>query len=1126
MLLNSTAEKNTLEQIWSLYQKDPSVYEMEFRLTNSINRNQFTNLLSRLQALPQYSEMQVDEYMTVSYRENGKQLHVRHTIPNDELMNYCNRIFSYNTYETDFKYPVYINGQSQHIQLQEYPIRCNLKYEIPWSRASNQFAITNTIDPDTTRTIEKEAKQSYDDKMKKYRNIKRFSFQTSDGYFRIDCSMLKTNTQPVHHITSSDLHTVPAQFEVEIECLDNSTELSFSDVAENVTKHLHVVVQSLQNSLYVIPGSELEQVKLEYEEWINQQRQALIQKHKIQTRYETISGDKLFVSPKPVSISRRHLRPKNKINIVNNYTVTDKADGESALLYVAQSGKIYVINHKLEFQDTGIKNTSYSGSLFNGELVTKTKDGLTCYDYMAYDAYIVQNVSCMDEPLMSLDETVTTRLGHLNSFIESNQFTYKSDSKVGHPCRLLAKSFYHTRPDKTIFELAKGIWGRRDTFRYKLDGLIFTPADKPVAYNDTKADYLANINQTWAHNIKWKPSEENTIDFLVSIEPEVKHDANGERYRNVQLFVGDRKDKVYGKSQFSWKVNGNTMRTTRWRVHSDSYSVILSHDGDEVITDTVVECMYDFNEPVGYRWKPLRTRHDKTYTYNKDTHTQQIQYEVFQRLLQGKSCPEDNRTLPKLRRQFVTVGLMKRHQKMTRDVAQSLQSHIKSAEDIPHNINSGNNARVARDIWNLIQNPVSVADITGEKYYTSTAKTVDDSMYRKYHNQIKFSLYQITNKRKAPKLLLDIGCGQGGDISKWRRNKFGLVVGVDKVSENIQRAQKRLDKIKSLDREKIHLFAADMSQPVDKTMNNDDISRFRNLLSRQKEDVLFDVVSCQFAIHYFCQSRDTWAGFMRNIHTYLKPEGFFIGTCMNGVRVDSMFRQNGLSEITGPFGRIRKKYKTNTFGYLKVPLGQKIETFIESIGTSNDEYLVDVNWIIQQMKLYNIEVYHPKKHPFFEFGNASFGDIYDDMKRKVSSIDVPKNQQEFSFLNHYFIFKRGKKETEFDHAVDLWNSFEDVKTDSVTDIVDTFYTNGYVIDEDFGQAFYDMMEVEEESETQTQSSEEPKTISLSLRSVHAYKLSELQTIAKEHNISIKKQGKKKMIQRTKTELYEELKKLG
>jgi hypothetical protein len=49
---------------------------------------------------------------------------------------------------------------------------------------------------------------------------------------------------------------------------------------------------------------------------------------------------------------------------------------------------------------------------------------------------------------------------------------------------------------------------------------------------------------------------------------------------------------------------------------------------------------------------------------------------------------------------------------------------------------------------------------------------------------------------------------------------------------------------------------------------------------------------------------------------------------------------------------------------------------------------------------------------------------------------------------------------------------------------------------------------------------------LSLRSVHAYKLSELQTIAKEHNISIKKQGKKKMIQRTKTELYEELKKLG
>lgn len=49
---------------------------------------------------------------------------------------------------------------------------------------------------------------------------------------------------------------------------------------------------------------------------------------------------------------------------------------------------------------------------------------------------------------------------------------------------------------------------------------------------------------------------------------------------------------------------------------------------------------------------------------------------------------------------------------------------------------------------------------------------------------------------------------------------------------------------------------------------------------------------------------------------------------------------------------------------------------------------------------------------------------------------------------------------------------------------------------------------------------------LTLRSIHAYKLGELKTLAEEHNISTTKQGKKKTIPRTKGELYAELKKFG
>lgn len=1117
-LVVTDREVKTLEQIWNQYTKDPSVLEFEFRFTNNIDRNMFTKLLSRLQALPDYSEMLVDEYMTVSYIENNKQLHIRHTIPHEELSNYCNRMFSYQTYDTIFKYPLYIDGAPQNITLEEYPVRCNLKYEVPWSRASNAFAVTEHVDPNTARLIEKESKLNISDKLKKFRNIKRFSFTTTDGYFRIDCSMVKSNSEHVNHITAAkDMHSSPAQFEIEMECLVKSADLDFDTMQFMALQHIHVIIQSIQDSLYVLPANETSKVQAEYENWINEVRQDLIKKHEIKTRFETINGQSTFVSPKPVSISRSHLRPKNKINIIHNYTVTDKADGESALLYVSKSGKIYVINHLLQLQDTGIINTDYVGSLFNGELITRTKDGMTCYDYMGYDAYVVQNRSYFEKNLSSLESDVDTRLKQLHKFIGSASFTYKSGSRVSHPCRLLAKTFYQTTPEKTIFELARGIWTNRDSFRYKLDGLIFTPADKPVAFSDKHSDYLAAIHRTWSHNIKWKPSEENTIDFLVSIDSKIHHDARGIRYRNVSLYVGDHKDKVYGLSLFSWKDSGQVRNKTRWRVESDSHSVVLAENKHEVVSDTVVECRYDFSEPPEYRWKPLRTRHDKTAHYKTSRHTQKIQYEVFQRLVQGRSRSEDSRTIRILQKQFAKVGWIKKHQKMTQQIAQNLVSHVKNPADIPHNIQSGNNVSVANSIWNLIQHPVTVDDITGEKYYTATTKKVNDTMYRKYHNQIKGLLYQISNTKKRPKLLLDIGSGQGGDIMKWIRTKFGLVIGVDKFKQNVERAKKRLRNLKSIEKEKIHFFTADMSQRLENDISQEDRDTLRQL--DKGEALMYDVISCQFAIHYFFKNADVWSGFMRNINEYLKPNGTFIGTCMNGGLVDASFKESS-GTISGPFGRLTQKYNSEDFNTLANPLGQKIETFIESIGTTNDEYLVHMEWFIRQMKLHNIHLHEPSNHPIFLQATDHFGNIYSSINQKMK-INLPEDQKAFSFLNQYFIFRRGKADTQFKYAHEVWAQIPDASK-TMSDMKLVFRDAGYIVDDTFVDKFSAYLGALNPDRTDTESTAN-NTTAFILHSIHKYKLIDLQTLAVSQNVEIKKIGKsKKEVSRTKKELYNAL----
>ena len=54
-------------------------------------------------------------------------------------------------------------------------------------------------------------------------------------------------------------------------------------------------------------------------------------------------------------------------------------------------------------------------------------------------------------------------------------------------------------------------------FNYETDGLIFTPSDKSVG-SDKTGEITAPKKRTWPRSLKWKPSEYNTIDFLVRVK--------------------------------------------------------------------------------------------------------------------------------------------------------------------------------------------------------------------------------------------------------------------------------------------------------------------------------------------------------------------------------------------------------------------------------------------------------------------------------------------------------------------------------------------------------------------------------------------------------------------------------
>ena len=60
---------------------------------------------------------------------------------------------------------------------------------------------------------------------------------------------------------------------------------------------------------------------------------------------ELTSSD--FIGPSSVTLQIANIAPINSntniVNVRNNYTVTDKADGDRKMLYIAGNGKIYLL---------------------------------------------------------------------------------------------------------------------------------------------------------------------------------------------------------------------------------------------------------------------------------------------------------------------------------------------------------------------------------------------------------------------------------------------------------------------------------------------------------------------------------------------------------------------------------------------------------------------------------------------------------------------------------------------------------------------------------------------------------------------------------------------------------------
>jgi len=197
----------------------------------------------------------------------------------------------------------------------------------------------------------------------------------------------------------------------------------------------------------------------------------------------------------------------------------------------------------------------------------------------------------------------------------------------------------------------------------------------------------------------------------------------------------------------------------------------------------------------------------------------------------------------------------------------------------------------------------------------------------------------------------------------------------------------------------------------------------------------FDVVSSQFSLHYYFKDEETLRGFCENVQYLCADDGYFIGTCYDGMKVVKTFEQEGkdILEMKDDFGsliyQIKKKYKLTDFTYDKENtenmFGQEIDVFMASIGQPITEYLVNFEFFIEIMKEYGFEPalptfrkgeYNPIKKPIDSFdhiieGTSELREKDNNFIKKTRNTDLYKvhTNKEYkllSGLNNWFIFQK------------------------------------------------------------------------------------------------------------------------
>ncbi|KAM8964213.1 mRNA cap guanine-N(7) methyltransferase [Lycaon pictus] len=212
-------------------------------------------------------------------------------------------------------------------------------------------------------------------------------------------------------------------------------------------------------------------------------------------------------------------------------------------------------------------------------------------------------------------------------------------------------------------------------------------------------------------------------------------------------------------------------------------------------------------------------------------------------------------------------------------------------------------------------------------------------------------LEKVRQKKKRDITVLDLGCGKGGDLLKWKKGRINKLVCTDIADVSVKQCQQRYEDMKNRCRDNEYIFNAEfVTADCSKELL---FNKFRD------PETCFDICSCQFVCHYSFESYEQADMMLRNACERLSPGGYFIGTTPNSFE---LIRRLEASE-TESFGNEIYTVKFQKKG--DYPLfGCKYDFNLEGV-VDVPEFLVYFPLLNEMAKKYNMKLVYKKT--FLEF---------------------------------------------------------------------------------------------------------------------------------------------------------------